>query len=339
MKKFLSLGAVLFLGAALFVPFVKTHALDPEATVAYEADDYIWQINVATKDKIKIGKGNFPGMSDKVGAESQAYAHNEIAYILTKENSHFDTKTDKEGIYIYNSSSGKITYINYPVGDTTDQVMFSPSGKYLLVGTHISTYETKTLITRKGKVKMSFRLVGEQFRWLSDKRIIYTSLHDVTPIRPRGTGAGSGFGISKITNWGKVTVLKTPDALTDYTLFNMDGPKIQFIKYKVTKQNDWKYDNYKKSYWKMNQSGKNVKKTYKLVSWTEKIKKALPKKYKSYQIMDYGTPGYEIDYRLFVMNSTYNVENEGIYVMKLSDSSTLKKLSNGHTPSWGWSLN
>lgn len=339
MKKFLWLGAVLFFIAALFVPLTKTHALDPEAVVAYEADDYIWEINVATKNKIKIGKGNFPGMSDKFSAPSQAYAHNEIAYVLTKENSHFDAKTDKEGIYIYNSSSGNTTYINYPVADTTDQVMFSPSGKYLLVGTHISTYETKTLITRKGKIKMSFKLVGEQFRWINDNKIVYTSLHNVVPVRPRGTGGGSGFGISKITTKGKVTVLKTPNALTDYLLFGMDGNKIQFIKHKTAKQDDWKYDNYKTSYWKMNQNGKNVKKTYKLVAWEKKIKNALPKKYKNYQVFDYGAPLYEIDYRLFVMNKGYNVNDEEVYVMKVFQPDTLKKLTKGHTPSWGWSLN
>ncbi|MEW6407650.1 MAG: hypothetical protein AB1465_03090 [Patescibacteria group bacterium] len=340
MKKFLWITALfVILLAVVLIPKAKTQALAPDAKVVYEHDDYIWTINIDTKVKTKIAAGNYPAISDKSGAPSAELGQNEIAYILKKDNSHFDAKKDKEGIYIYNLSSGGTKYINYPVTDLTTRVLFSPTSKYLLVETHISTYNTQTLITRSGKVKMSFRVAGNQFRWLNNKKIVYTSLHNVTPARPRGTGGGSGFGVSKITNKGKITVLRKSNALIDYTLFGMNGPKIQFIKYKVSKQSDWSYDNYKKSYWKMNQKGKNVKKTYKLVPWATKIKNALPAKYKDYQVIDYGSPIYDIDYRLFIMNKTYDVENEEIYIMDLAHKDTLKKLAKGHTPNWGWSLN
>lgn len=340
MKKILIIGVAVIFAVSLMAVFAaKTHALDPDARVVYEKDDYVWSINVATQAKTKIGKGNFPALSAKINAPSPSAGQNEVAYVLTKDNEHFDAKTDKEGIYIYNFSSGKTDYINYAVSDLTSQLTWSPTSKYLLIETHISTYDTETLITRKGKELMSFRTSGS-FRWLSDKRIVYTSFYDVTPLRPRGEGGGAGFGVSKITSWGKNTILKKPDALTDYQFWGFDGDLIQFTKYKVAKQDDWYHtEKIKKSYWKMNQEGKNVKKTYKLVSWSKKIKDALPNKYKNYQVIDYGAPMYEIDYRLFVMNKGYNVEDEEIYVMKVSQSDTLEKLSKGHTPSWGWNLN
>lgn len=340
MQKHLWIAAIfaVFL-SVIFIPQAKTRALAPNTKVVYENNDYIWLINVDTKVKTKIGAGNYPAMSDKLGAPSQELAHNEIAYILTKNNSHFDAKTDKEGIYIYNLLNGKTKYINYPVNNLTTGLSFSPSSKYLLVKTRISTYNTQTLITRKGKVKMSFKLVGDQFRWINNDRIVYTSLYDVTPVRPRGTGGGKGFGVSKITSKGKVTVLKAPDALTDYRLFGMAGSKIQFIKYKVTKQDDWRYGAHKKNYWKMNQKGKNAKKIYKLVPWATKIKNALPAKYKDYQVIDYGAPLYDIDYRLFIMNKGYNIEDEEIYIMDLANKNSLKKLTKGNNPNWGWNLN
>lgn len=340
-KKFLWVAAIFaFFLAVVFIPKAKTQALDPNAKIVFEKDDYIWSINVETKVKMKVGKGNFPALSDKIDAPSPNTGQNEVAYILTKDNFHFDAKTDKEGIYIYNFSSGLTTYINYPVGDTTSQLMWSPTAQYLLVGTHISTYDTKTLITRSGKKLMAFKTTGDQFRWHGKNRIIYTSFHKVAPVRPRGTGGGTGFGISKITYTGKNTVLKKPDALTDYTFFGMFEEKIGFIKYKVTKQNDWYYDaKITKSYWKMNVNGKNIKKAKKFVSWEQRIKNALPEKYKNYQIFDYGAPSYEIDYRLFIMNKTYSIENEEIYVMNVSKLKTLEKLANGNNPSWGWNFN
>jgi hypothetical protein len=344
MAKKLTLAASfsLFLLAAVFILQAKTQALDPNAKVVFEKDDYIWSISVVTKEKTKIAKGNFPALSEKIGAPSPSLGQNEVAYILTEENSHFDAKTDKPGIYIYNFLSDETKYINYPVSDTTLQLTWSPNGKYLLVGTHISTYDTKTLITRKGKIKMSFITPnGNQFRWFGKNKIIYTSFHDVDPLRPRGEGGGMGFGISKITYKGKNKILKKPNALTDYIFFGMvDGNKIGFIKWRVALADDWSNSaKIKTSYWEMNLNGKNIKKAKKLVSWEQKIKKALPEKYENYQVIDYGSPSYEIDYRLFVMNKGYDVEDEEIYIMKVSKPNTLKKLSDGYTPSWGWNLN
>lgn len=217
--------------------------------------------------------------------------------------------------------------------------MFSPTGKYLVVGAHISTYDTKTIITRSGKKLISFKTLANDFRWLNNKTIVYTSFHNVGPERPRGEAGGQGFGISKINVFGKNKILKKPGSTYEYRLFGLKGNKIQFIKYKVKSADDWKYNwKIKKSYFKMNKSGKGVKKTKMLVPWSQKIKKILPDKYKIYQIFDKGGLRQDTNWRLLILNKTYDVQNEKIYVLYYPQAETLLKVTNGSNPSWGWSL-
>ncbi|MFH1537117.1 MAG: hypothetical protein ABID45_03955 [Patescibacteria group bacterium] len=339
--------AALFLG--VFATAVKASDMPPIGTIVYENNDYVWLIDGDTKEKTKIGAGNFPALSDTMGTTPEL-AKNEVAYILTEENSHFKA-SNKEGIYIYNIATGKKKYVKYGVSDVINQVMWSPNGKFLFVGTHTSTFDTKTLITRKGKKKMSFKTVGNQFMWLLgddngtatlENKILYTSLHSVTPARPTGVGGESGLGVSFKNFSGKTKkVLKKPTALVDYRLFGLDMDKIQYIKYKVSAQDDWSHNaKIKKRYRTMNINGKNAQKTNKLVTNAVQIAKALPKKYKDYSVIDYGAPIWNIDFRLFVLDPDAETSgDEAIYVMQLPDKETLTKIVNGNNPSWGWSLN
>lgn len=326
----------------------KASDMPPIGTIAYEANDYVWLIDGDTKEKTKIGVGNFPALSDNMTTTSEL-AKNEVAYVLRKENSHFKAGK-KEGIYIYNVATKKKKYVKYNVSDVTNQLVWSPDSKYLLVGTHTSTFDTKTLITRKGKKKMSFKTIGNQFIWLLGddngvpvltKKIIYTSLHKVTPVRPTGVGGGSGLGISSVSFAGKTKILKKPTALIDYNFFGLDMDRIQFIKSKVVEQDDWHYNSkIEKSYWTMNMKGKNVKKTSKLVAKSIKIANHLPKKYKDYSVTDYGAPIWNIDFRLFTLEKDIETAgDEVIYVMQLPHKNTLTKIIKGNNPSWGWSLN
>lgn len=331
-----------FVAALLLCGFAfvaKASDMPPIGPIVYEANDFVWLIDGDTKEKTKIGAGNFPALSDKIGVNPEL-AKNEVAYVLRKENSHFKA-SNKEGIYIYNIATGKKKYVKYGVSDVTSQVMWSPNAKYLLVGTHISTYDTKTLITKSGKKKMSFKTIGNQFRWAIDQNeIFYTSFHKVTPYRPRGSAAGLGFGVSKITFSGKKTVLKKPTALIDYVFYGMEeGP--QFIKYKVSKQEDWSDSSlYKKSYWMMDNKGKNAVKTFKLVPKADKIAKVLPKKFKDYLVTDFGAPLWNIDFRLFTLDPDPEVVgDEVIYVIQLPHADTLTKITKGNNPSWNWSFN
>lgn len=341
-----SFAAALLLCA--FAATTRAGGMPPIGTIVYEANDYVWLIDGDTKKKTKIGAGNYPALSDTMGTTPEL-AKNEVAYILTKDNPHFKA-TQKEGIYIYNIATGKKKYVKYSVSDVTNQIVWSPDGNYLLVGTHTSTFDTKTLITRKGKKKMSFKTVGNQFLWLLgddngmpilEHKIVYTSLHNVTPIRPTGVGGGSGLGVSSITFAGKTKILKKPTALIDYRFFGLDMDKVQFIKSKVATQDDWHYDaKIKQSYWTMNMNGKNVEKTFKLVARADKIAKYLPKKYKDYSVIDYGAPLWNIDFRLFVLDPSVETNgDEAIYVMQLPHKNTLTKIVSGNNPSWGWSLN
>ncbi|MFH1781523.1 MAG: hypothetical protein ABH835_02840 [Patescibacteria group bacterium] len=338
-KKIFLFSFVAVLFSVMLAPAVKASDIPPIGNIVYEHNDYIWLIDGDTGKKSKISKGNFPALSDTVNIDPEL-AKNKVAYVLTKENSHFQ-EGNKEGIYIYNIATDKKKYVNYGVNDLTNQVVWSPNGKYLLIGTHTSTFDTKTLITQKGKKKMSFKTIGNQFGWsLASDRIFYTSLHNVTPPRPRGEGGGLGYGISKTTFFGKKTLLKKPTALVDYTFYAV-GEEIQFTKYKVVEQDDWYHNSkIKKRYRTMNMKGKNVKKTNKLEAPADRIADALPKKYKDYSVIDFGGPMWNIDFRLFVLDPDVEVSgDEAIYVMQLPHSDTLTKITNGNNPSWGWNLN
>lgn len=99
-KKLLLAAVFLVICFLVFLSKAKAQDLPSDLKIAYEKDDYVWAVN--NKEKVKIGHGNYPALSDKVGAPSISAAQNEIAYILTKKkiNTLTQRPTKKASIFI-----------------------------------------------------------------------------------------------------------------------------------------------------------------------------------------------------------------------------------------------
>lgn len=243
-----------------------------DGVLYYENEEQIYAFDLGSGQTRKIVDGSRPTLSsDKT----------KLAYVRYSPNSRLEDE-----VYYYDlTTNSKVLFVKFNEKDFMPNATiesWSPDGKHVIIDSGTGPGRFKSVHSFPGAIeKAGFPAHGLP-SWIDNDTVVFTEgdFH-----LARETDA-SGFGVSIVSTDGKLTRLKTPTLLTDYSVLHAEGETIYFQKSSVKTFSDWGKEKIEETYWSISRDGQNEQQVNEdqargdLDSLNNKIKSLLPPQYR-----------------------------------------------------------
>lgn len=190
-------------------------------------------IYFSSSDKV-VSKYNFSSKTIEKVVDAQSYAISNDGQWLAYT-SGYETAKDMV-IYIKNLKNNQLSSFDSKT-ELIRRLQWSPSAQYLVSDSGTGPQGWMNIFDRSGKQIASFGTAA--LVWANNDSMLFYSLkQEVDPIRPWGSGLGSGVGLMELPS-GKTEVILTADATTNYSPFNFENGNLTVSRSQVVNPSDW----------------------------------------------------------------------------------------------------